>query len=286
MEEEKPVWAQYEERLRRVSTYIHDHLDDTLDMDRMAEIACLSPWHWHRIYRAVHGETAIATVKRLRLHRAAGELALTRQSISQIAKHAGYPNIGSFTRTFRDAYGQSPADYRNTGGHAPYQRATAQGIIAMFNVEIRTIEPMRLIGLPHTGPYMEINSAYTQIWQLLMTRQIFRPGMVSVAIYFDDPDVTPPESLRSFAAVSAPADVKADPPLTERGLDGGDHAVLLYKGPYAGLYAAYQWLFKTWLPGSGRAVGATPAYEVYLNNPSDTPPADLLTEIRLPIGKA
>ena len=64
----------YETRLSRVIDYIHDHLDDELDLNRLAEIACLSPYHWHRIYHAFYGETAAATVRRLRLHRAANEL--------------------------------------------------------------------------------------------------------------------------------------------------------------------------------------------------------------------
>lgn len=80
------AWAVYETRLRRVLTYIHDHLDDELDMDRLAEIACLSSYHWHRIYRAIYGETLAATVKRLRLHRAAGEIVGSNLPVSDIAK--------------------------------------------------------------------------------------------------------------------------------------------------------------------------------------------------------
>lgn len=284
--EDRGVWARYEERLRRVSSYIHDHLDDDLDMDRMAEIACLSPWHWHRIYRAVHGETARATVKRLRLHRAAGELAQSHAPVSRIAKRAGYPNVQSFTRTFREAYGLAPAEYRKSGGHALYQTAAAQGNVTMFDVEVKTLEPLRIIGLRHTGPYMEINRAYARLWELLQTRGLVHPDMMGIAVYFDDPDVTPPDKLRSLAAVSAPEDVEADAPLEERRLDGGEHAVLLYRGPYAGLDAAYKWLFGTWVPASGQAMASAPAYEIYLNSPSDTPPAELLTQICLPLDPA
>jgi AraC-like DNA-binding protein len=57
--------ARYEARLNRVLDHIHDHLDEPLDIDRLAEIACLSPYHWHRIYQAMHGETVAATVRRL-----------------------------------------------------------------------------------------------------------------------------------------------------------------------------------------------------------------------------
>jgi AraC-type DNA-binding domain-containing proteins len=67
--------ARYETRLGRVLDHIYDHLDEPLDIDRLAEIACLSPYHWHRIYQAMYGETVATTVRRLRLHRAAGYLA-------------------------------------------------------------------------------------------------------------------------------------------------------------------------------------------------------------------
>ncbi|HEY4131192.1 MAG TPA: GyrI-like domain-containing protein, partial [Gemmatimonadaceae bacterium] len=57
----------YEERIGRVIEYVFDHLGDELDLNRLAEIACLSPYHWHGVYTAMRGETLAATVKRLRL---------------------------------------------------------------------------------------------------------------------------------------------------------------------------------------------------------------------------
>lgn len=59
-------WAEYGERMDRVTAYVFDHLDDALDLNRLAEVACLSPYHWHRIYHAMRGETIAATVRRLR----------------------------------------------------------------------------------------------------------------------------------------------------------------------------------------------------------------------------
>jgi AraC family transcriptional regulator len=67
--------ARYETRLARLLDHIYDYLDEPLDIERLAEIACLSPYHWHRIYQAMYGETVATTVRRLRLHRAAGFLA-------------------------------------------------------------------------------------------------------------------------------------------------------------------------------------------------------------------
>ena len=78
-------WVEYGERMERVTAYVFDHLDDDLDLDKLAEIACLSPYHWHRIYHAMKGETITATVRRLRLHRASGWLANTGMPTEDIA---------------------------------------------------------------------------------------------------------------------------------------------------------------------------------------------------------
>ena len=64
---------------------------------------------------------------------------------------------------------------------------------------------------------------------------------------------------------------------------GGWGAVLRHRGPYATMRAAYQWLYGHWLVHSGHTVHDAPVFEEYLNNPRDTAPADLLTDIYLPL---
>ncbi len=48
-------WTDYQDRLSRVTAYIHDHLAENLSLERLAEVAHLSPYHWHRIYHALNG---------------------------------------------------------------------------------------------------------------------------------------------------------------------------------------------------------------------------------------
>ena len=59
--------------------------------------------------------------------------------------------------------------------------------------------------------------------------------------------------------------------------------MLSHKGPYSEMRAAYDWLFGVWLPESGYELGDALILEAYLNDPSQTAPAELLSEIRLPI---
>lgn len=149
--EERVTWATYERRLHRVSDYIYGHLDGDLDLDRLSEIACLSPHHWHRIYRAVHGETLAATVKRLRLQRAAADLAQTDLPVETIAQRSGYPNLQSFNRTFKATYGLPPARYRKEGSHVAFETASTEGIPDMYEVTLKEVEAFDVVGVAHTG---------------------------------------------------------------------------------------------------------------------------------------
>jgi len=280
---ENEIWAAYEKRLLRVSAYIHEHLDEDLDLDRLSEIACLSAHHWHRVYRAVHNETLAVTVRRLRLHRAAGDLVRSERSVRDIAVRWGYPNLQSFTRTFAAAYGMPPARYRREGSHRAYALESDEESSRMFDVTIRTLAEQPLLAVPHAGSYMGIGKAFEALYGTLFSRNLFRPEMRMIGLFLDDPDLVAEEKLRSFACVTADENIPAEPPLTRRVLAGGDYAVLRHQGPYANMGAAYRWLYGTWLPGSGRSIRDEVMFELYLNNPREVPPNELLTEICLPL---
>jgi AraC family transcriptional regulator len=86
----------YAERLQRVVDYLAEHLDATLDLDTLARVACFSPYHFHRIYRALVGETVSDTVRRLRLRRAAIDSLDRDLSIERAAGRAGYTRRARF----------------------------------------------------------------------------------------------------------------------------------------------------------------------------------------------
>jgi AraC family transcriptional regulator len=81
----------YSERIQRVVDYLAEHLDGTLDLEVLARVAHFSPYHFHRIYRGLLGETVNDTVRRLRLHRSAIELLDRDLSIERVARRAVTP---------------------------------------------------------------------------------------------------------------------------------------------------------------------------------------------------
>jgi AraC family transcriptional regulator len=275
--------AAYDARFNRVTAFIYDHLDDAIDLNKLAEIACLSPYHWHRIYHAMYGETIAATVKRLRLHRAAGFLAQTAMPIAEVAKRSGYKSLQSFTRVFAAVYGMPPAQYRKRGSHTQFQPDNAREIPAMYQVAIKDVPRTEIISVDHTGSYMQIGKAFDTLYGWLAARNLLTPQMRSVGVFFDDPDSVTEAELHSRAGVILPGSSALAAPLKRTEIAAGSYAVLRHKGPYADMRAAYQWLYGDWLMRSGREVADAPMFEEYLNSPRDTAPTELLSDIYLPL---
>lgn len=273
----------YEDRLGRVTAYIYDHLDDEIDLQKLADVACMSPYHWHRVYHAMQGETVATTVKRLRLHRAAGYLAQTTLPIDEVAARSGYKNLQSFTRIFKATYGLPPAQYRKNGSHTKFQALDPERTEMMYEVEVRNLASMTAVTVPHQGSYMKVGQAFERLFGTLATHGLLGPDTKMVGIYLDDPSAVAEDALRSHAGVIMDPARADGSDLAAMEIPGGPHAVLHHQGPYADMQAAYDWLFGEWLPQSGHDTGDAPVFETYLNNPRDTPPTELLTEINLPL---
>ncbi|MDH2918624.1 MAG: AraC family transcriptional regulator [Sideroxydans sp.] len=283
MPEKSANWINYETRLNRVTDYIYAHLDEPLDLDKLARVAYLSPYHFHRIYRAARGETIATTVRHLRLHRAAAQLAQADLSIEYISSTAGYQNVQSFTRAFNERYAMPPARYRKLGSHSQYQPTHLARSLTMHNVTLRTLPDLEVLSVSHTGSYLQISRAFEQLGGWLGARNLISPDSRMFGVYYDDPASVAEAQLRSRACISVSQTCALEPPLERVTIAGGEYAVLRHKGAYAALPAAYEWLFGVWLAQVGRALRDAPALEEYLNTPMDTAPEDLLTEIYVPL---
>jgi AraC family transcriptional regulator len=118
-----------------------------------------------------------------------------------------------------------------------------------------------------------------------MKPELYRDNQKATAIYMDDPAAVKEAELRSCAGMCHSGELNELEGCENLTLEGGEYAVLLFKGPYPDLEHVYPWLYGTWLPQSGREPRDLPCYEYYLNNPDEVPSSELLTEIYLPLKK-
>ncbi|GIT88827.1 GyrI-like domain-containing protein [Roseobacter sp. OBYS 0001] len=270
------------DRILRVIDYIHTQAADDLSLDQLADVAAMSRFHWHRVFTAIMGASPAQIIRSVRMHKATMLLLRTDLPIAQIAAHVGYSNDRSFSRTFKDIYGQTPTAFRNAGfpGMAPHPNP--QGVSNVFDVDIQTTSDKRLAALSQRGDYAEGSVAYQKVATIISTGNHWPQTRGMAGVYYDNPEVTPTEDLRSHAGVLWEGGAIPDG-LEEVQLTGGRYAVLHFKGPYAGLAEAYRYVYGPWLSSSQESLRDAPSFEHYLNDPTNTAPADLLTDIYMPL---
>ena len=91
---------------------VHRTLDGDVSLEALARRAGWSPFHLHRAFRRVVGETPKQYTQRVRLERAAARLVATSDSVLRVALGAGFASHEVFARAFRRRFGCSAAKYR------------------------------------------------------------------------------------------------------------------------------------------------------------------------------
>lgn len=279
--------ANYRQRLTAVIDYIYDNINGDLDVNTLADVAFMSPYHFHRIYRELMQETVNATVRRLRLQKAAINLIRTDQSIQTIAQEVSYGSVAAFTRAFSKQFGVSPATYRSTkqwdsSRDEPFiaMLPTAQKRYdTMFDVEKITLDEMHLAGYPHKGDYMAIGGTFEKLFMNANSHNLLNEETRSFGLYYDDPKSVAADELRSMACLTVDKSQSLDSEFERVTIPAGECVSVLFKGPYAELEKPYDWLFGHWIPNRGVEMANFPPFEEYLNDPKDTPPNELLTRI-------
>lgn len=271
--------ADHAARITRAMAHLAANPDRTPSLDELADVAAFSPWHFHRAYRSLTGETPAETLARIRLSRAAAALIKSEAPLAQIASQAGYGSVAAFNRAFREALGLPPGAYRQRaaiGGALP-EEETMQDII------IVETPAMHLAALPHRGSFDAIGPVFDQLSAWAGARGLINETTRFIGIYLDDPHSTPEAELRSKAALTIPPGTELAPGMEVVELPALRCARLRYQGPYAELEAVYDRLYGEWLPQSGEEPGAFPVFEEYLNDCRTLPPSEWLTDILLPL---
>jgi AraC family transcriptional regulator len=283
---QKPITRlDYGRRIARAMARIAEDPARTLTLEELAEAAAFSPFHFHRIYRELTGETPAETQARERLSRAAALLVRDRLPVAAVARRCGYGSAAAFTRAFRAAHGVPPAAYREAGGLGavlnpptiPSQETT------MFDVTLREEPALRLACLPHRGAYAGIGPCFDRLMAWAAARGLIRPETRCIGLYHDDPQSVAEAELRSDAGLTVGPEVEGGDGVRIVELPATRVAVVVFKGPYAELEGAYTWLYRDWLPASGEEPADQPAREDYLNDCRTLPPAEWLTAVMLPL---
>ena len=109
---EPQILEDYAVCIEDVMRYIREHISEPLDRETLAAVAGFSVPHFHRVFTAHVGESAISYVRRLRLERAARKLRMGAVDITEVALAAGYDTHAAFSKAFKQQFGLSPSEFR------------------------------------------------------------------------------------------------------------------------------------------------------------------------------
>jgi AraC family transcriptional regulator len=135
-------------RLLNLSTFINEHLKEELTLEVLAQRMNLSPFHFHRKFRAYFGESLHQHIKRLRLERSAYALLYRLTPVSTVAKNSGYKTLSAFSHAFSAHFGVAPTRFREVmmKGRLAEQGSTIRERLASAGLE--RLSPSRIETLP------------------------------------------------------------------------------------------------------------------------------------------
>jgi AraC family transcriptional regulator len=289
----------YKQRMLRVLLHIQQNLDTPLNLADLADIACFSPYHFHRVFKGMIGESLMGHIRRLRIERAALHLKTGASPVTQIAFSAGYETHEAFTRAFKTAFGVSPRAFRQRHqaqaavqttsgvhyqpGESLHNFKTKRKRTHTVNIQIKTLPPKRVAFMRHIGAYHEVGKTWEKLATWMGKKGWLRGPVQFIGLCHDDPEVTPPDKIRYDACITVDDKFAPTEDVGVQTIPSGDYAVTTHLGPYEKLSETYTVIFGQWLPRSGREMGNCPSLEIYINDPCTTDPKDLVTEIYVPL---
>lgn len=280
----------WKKRIEQAMRLMEARLDEEITLEDLAQAAHFSPYHFHRVFSGMTGESVMACLRRLRLARAAHRLAYGSLPVTELALEAGFDSPDAFARAFRAAYGVAPSAWRGQyGDRRPIPEALdllppiKERIVMDLTVVIKKLPPMRVACVRHLGPYNTCGAAWDTLCQLAGPLGLFGRQTRMFSAGYDDPAITPPEKIRSDACLTVPDSFTGTPELPVRVIGGAEYAMAVVKGPYSLLAPAFAYLRGVWGADSGREFAGAPSLAFYVNDPRQTPPEELLTEIGVPL---
>lgn len=288
----------YHRRIARVIETILADPGAPHSLDSLASVAHLSPFHFHRIYRALTGESVVETVQRVRLSRAAHHLTVADNAVGDIAANVGYGSPQAFSRAFRGFAGVSPSAFQlrqrrlttpdiESDPHSAAQLYSSAARDAP-SVELIQLAPFDAVVLRHHGPTATIGQTFRTLrtlWrQCARDSASAQPVGQGVGICSGDPE-EPDGHFTYYAGVIADAPTELPDTLETVRVEGGLYASHRLVGPYALIGSTFQALVGGWLPHSGYMPDDRPALELYRNKPNPEQPHECVTDLMIPLRK-
>jgi len=292
---------EYIDRINRVFDYIDLNIDKKINLDTLAEVACFSKYHFHRIFYSFTDESLYSYINRLRVERAAALLLTQKRTITSIAFSCGFNDSATFSRAFRKHFRISPSAWikkKNSKIDQEYKINTAyiysrdlikESITKAAVIEEKTLQAMTVVYIRYTGSYARNNSLFHSLHKMLMDwgqeRKLLNyPATKDVIIYHDPIGITDENRLRISVGITVSDDVLVSGEIGKLTIPNGRYIICRFELKNDEYGQAWTHVYRKIIPQRGLQPRDSYCFEMYpcdcYNKESKTTTVDICIPIK------
>ncbi len=271
----------YLQRINQVIDYVNDHLEQSFSLEELAAVACFSPYHFHRIFVALTGESINFFTNRVRLEKAARLLKLSSKSLTTIAMDCGFSSSSTFSRSFKQYFGISPSTYKKSGEiqndkikkelfpmEEFLEPMSVEAMQKAFPVKLKEWPERRVAYIRVVNAYAEglVLEAFSQMIEWAKAKNLYASETI-FGMSIDDPMTTPQEKYRYEVCLTLPEDfsLDQDAPMETMILPKCKYATSRVSGDIKVVATATHYLFNHWLINSAYEPEHQHGLEIFLD---------------------
>lgn len=293
-------------RIGKAILYIEDNLEKKLLLEDIAQKAHFSPFHFHRLFSVVVGETLNNFITRKRIERAASHLMNKKNvPVTEVADRIGFTSLSSFSRAFKKFYGMSPIEFRDispekfskickTKSKNGQVTISFEQYICNINnslnwlkmnakTAVKIIEELQLAYISHQGKMEMVGNAYDRLVRWATPKGLMdQENLRMVTIYHDSPKISDPNNLRMSACMVLNSKTSVDGEVGIRTIEPVKCVVSRFEiTPYE-FQQAWESSF-VWMVENGYQKADKDPFEIYYNNYLDHPERKFIVDLCIPV---
>lgn len=296
---------EYVKRINKVLAFIDENLDAKLSLQKISNVAFYSPFHLHRLFKAITNETLNSYITRKRIERTAMLLIHNKEfSIAEIAEKYGFNNDSTFSRTFKKAYGQSPSEFRksnlnnfskiskvnsNNGKKKFITQEYLCNIINLKNwikmnakIEIKEMPKMNLAYVTQIG-INGIDSSFQRIIKWATPKELLSKSETNVCrVFHDSFKVTDSDKVRMSIGILTNQEVTAEGEIGITTIEKGKNIIGHFVIEPKEFEKSWDSLF-IWMNENGYKKADRFPFEIYHNNFNEHPEKKCIVDLVIPI---
>lgn len=300
---DKEIQADYKNRINRVFVFIDENLESDLSLNTMSGIAFFSPFHFHRVFKFITGETLNEYVTRQRIEKSASDLLHKNITTTEIAYNYGFSDNSSYSRAFKKYFGESPTEFKkqNPNRHSKIRQLKSKNgqeypdsdkYICIINnlkkwiqmnakIEIKEMPKMDLAYISSIGP-QNLESAFGKLMKWATPQGLINDQTKMVTIYHDSFKVTQANKVRMSASVLLNKAVKTDGEIGLTIIEAGKFIVGSFEIGLNEFEKSWTGLF-VWMNENGYKKAGREPFEIYHNNFNEHPERKAIVDFCIPI---